>query len=310
MMALQYPSTEGEILSSIVTQTDGVKGTTYGVGIRYTYSVGGRPYTGSRYRYDTSSSSDSAWAKAVVAARPPGSKVPVFYDPANPQNSVLAPGLIGGDLFRLAFMTPFNAVMIGLWWGGWSGWRLTRGKPMAGGGKIMAEPGQVRVRLPAFSPVALALATTGLLAFLSIFIVGSLAGGWHPRMDTMLLTWSVIILGGLAAGGWHALNIISGKYDLVLDKLGGFLELPATCGRKRRRCVPVASVQKVRVETVLKSTKHGEETRPMFAPTLDIRGPEAHSERLVEWYDAEKAGSFTSWLQGKLAQNTLPPPRV
>jgi hypothetical protein len=49
IIAMQYPSTEGTILSSRVTHDDsGEEGTTYGVGIEYAFSVEGRQYTGSR----------------------------------------------------------------------------------------------------------------------------------------------------------------------------------------------------------------------------------------------------------------------
>jgi hypothetical protein len=309
VIALKYPSTDGTILSSKVSEREGNETTCYGVDVEYSYWVGKRHCTGDRYRYPAWSASDSDWARAVVAACPPDSKVQVFYDPADPQNSLLAPGIIGSDLYLLAFMTPFNAVMLGFWWIGWSRWRLRRLKPVAGGVRIIQEPGKMRVRLPSFSPLAVTLATTGVLAFISIFVVGIHAGGWHPAMRTMAVTWCMILGGGLLAGGWHLLRILSGKYDLVLDKLGSAIELPLTHGRKTRLRVPAAIVHNVRVETVTKSTYDGEGTSPMFAPTLEVSEPEPRSERLVEWYDDERAESFVRWLRDQLPQKSLMPPQ-
>src|SRR5215471_2587758 len=125
VVALRFPSTEGVILSSEVTHHDDSDGTTYGVAIRYSYSVGSRGYEGDRYRYDKSTSSDCAWAQRAVAERPPGTKVRVYYNPLNPAEALLVPGILGSDLFLLAFMTPFNAAMLGF---GWAGRGLVRRK--------------------------------------------------------------------------------------------------------------------------------------------------------------------------------------
>ena len=82
--ALRFGSTEGTILSSEVIHQEDTDGDTHGVAMRYTYTVAGREYEGDRYRYDTSTSSDSGWAYRAVAARPPGTKVTVYYNPQNP----------------------------------------------------------------------------------------------------------------------------------------------------------------------------------------------------------------------------------
>src|SRR5258708_5629593 len=207
VMAENYPSTEGTILSSEVTQHDGSEGdTVHGVLLRFTYSVNDHEYTGTRYRYDTSSSSDSAWAYRVVAARPPGTKVQVFYNPNDPQNSVLATGLLGSDLFMFDFMTPFNAVMLGFWWAGCGRLRRKWFKPIAGGVKIVTKLKITRVRLTFWSPIRIMLATTALLTFCSMFVVAFFCGGFHPTMKTMRVTWSLILCGALLAGAWHALK--------------------------------------------------------------------------------------------------------
>jgi hypothetical protein len=144
------------------------------------------------------------------------------------------------------------------------------------------------------------LSTTGVLAFFSVFIVGFRAEGSHPAMRAMAATWCVILCGGLLAGGWHLLNILWGKYDLVLDNLGGTIELPLTLGRKTRLRVPVANVESVDVETVLQRNNDGEQFSPKFAPRLWIGGLVPRSERLVEWHDEEKAENFVEWLRDQL----------
>ena len=78
LLALRFASTQGTILSSEVTEHDGEDGPTYGVKMRYSFSVGGRQLDGKRYRYDTSTTSGSGWARRVVGNHPPGTLVTVF----------------------------------------------------------------------------------------------------------------------------------------------------------------------------------------------------------------------------------------
>lgn len=307
--ALRFPATEGVILSSEVTYHEDSDGTTCGVAIRYTYSVGGSEYEGDRYRYDTSTSSDSGWAHRAVNARPAGAKVKVFYNPTDPEDAVLSPSIQGSDLFHFTFMTPFNAAMLGFWWAGWVQLRRKWFKPLAGGAKIKTELRRTRARLSEFSPLGAGSVTVALLAFLSIFVVGILGGGFHPPLRTMLITWAVILSGGVVAGVWHWAKILSGKYDLIIDTQGDTLELPLTCGRKTRRQVPFAQVQGVRVDTVQKSSSGDGEPAVMHAPTLELAGAESSEERLAEWYDSKRAEGFVEWLRSQLPPPKKTPPR-
>ena len=257
ILASQFPSAPGVILSSEVKpEMDNERGTAFGVKMRYAYTVGGREFSGRRYRYQDPFTSGSDWGRATefVAAHPPGAKVVVFYNPVLPQDALLAPGVSGAEfgveLFQLLFMAPFNAVMLVLWTAGWTLLRRRWFKPVAGGVKIISRLQQTRVRLTPFSPLALTVASAAALAFLSVFITGFGFGGIQPTLRTMLITWLVILAGSLGAGGWHGFQILCGKYDLVLDEFRGAVELPLTQGRKARLRIPFANVESVFVETI------------------------------------------------------------
>jgi hypothetical protein len=142
--------------------------------------------------------------------------------------------------------------------------------------------------------------TTALLAFFSIFVVGFLWGGFHPPMRTMVITWGVILGGGMIAGLWHGYWTLSGKYDLVIDEMHGLIELPATQGRKTRCRIPLKDVQAVRVDTVAQPSEQGEQSAVKHAPTLILHGVPPSSERLVQWFNKEKAERFAEWLRTKL----------
>lgn len=300
LAATHYGAAPGIIQSSEVTfHHDSDNGTTHGVAFRYTYTVNDKEYTGTRYRYGAGSSSDGGWAHTAVAERPPGKAVTVYYNPRNPHDSVLSTGLMGSDLFMVMFMTPFNAAMLLFWSMGFSRLRHAWFKPEAGGVKLRRQLGRIRVRLAPWSPVAAMAGTTALLAFLSIFVIGCLAGGFHPTMKVMKLTWTIVVSGGLIAGLWHAMRVISGKYDLVIEEASGDVELPVSKSRKTRRRVGAREMDSIFVETIEKSSG---ENGPSYsyAPTIRLRDKAEPPERLGEWYDAEKAAAFVAWLQSKL----------
>src|SRR5262245_51454477 len=115
LRALSFSTTTGVINHSEVTDQSDSDGTTHGVDISYHYEVAEHPYEGDRYRYGAGSSSDSAWARDAVATYSEGSEVKVFYNPKDPSEAVLSPGLDSSNYMWLLFLTPFNMVMLGFW---------------------------------------------------------------------------------------------------------------------------------------------------------------------------------------------------
>ena len=305
VIALNYATTQGTIVSSQVTTGNGDDGTVYGVKIEYTYSVDGQTYNGSRYRYGGNwKSSDNQWAYRAAAHFPAGSKVPVYYSTWHHQEAVLVTGPEGADLFMLAFMTPFNAVMLFLAHAGWRRWLRRWFKLPGGGVHIITESRRIRVRMTEWSPAGSAMATIALLAFLSVFAVG-VSQGFHPSLPVMGFTWAIIIAGGLVAGGWHGLNIRRGKFDLIIDGQDGTLELPAMAGRKSRRRIPFNQIENLLVETVL-APKSDSESQPKYAPAIVIEGSAPATEKLAEWMDEKKAYEFVHWLRERVPCKNAP----
>lgn len=299
VLAQRFVSTQGTVLSSEVTHHDDSDGTTHGVRITYSYTVAGREYTGDRFRYDKSSSSDSAWARQAVAEHQVGSTTTVYYDPLVPQNSVLSPGLRGSDLFMALFMTPFNVVMLGFWWLGWNRLKRKWRKPIAGGVKLRTTLRRTRARMTEFSPLMSGVLTVALLSFLSIFVIGFGFGGFHPSLRVVGVTWGIVLAGGVAMGIWQWINILRGKYDLVLDEMRSSIQLPLTCGRKTRKTFGFGEVHGCYVETIEKRDNEGATTYT-YVPTLRLTAADGPLEKLAEWHDAERAREFVAWLNEKL----------
>ena len=70
--------------------------------MKYDFEVDGRPYQGTQYRYGQWKSSDDS-AKTIVASLPVGKQVDVYYNPEDPGDAILKPGIEGGDLFLTLF---------------------------------------------------------------------------------------------------------------------------------------------------------------------------------------------------------------
>jgi hypothetical protein len=215
-------------------------------------------------------------------------------------------GLAGSDLFQFAFMTPFNAVMLAFWWAGWAHLRSRWFKPVAGGVKIIRELRQTRVRLTVWSPVATVLATMTVLTFVSIFPIAFLGGGFHPSMTTMVVAWSLILVASVGAGIWQLINALNGKHDMVIDEIGGAVELPANKSRKSRRRVPLGDIESVYVETIQRPATGDGESTPIYAPTVRIGGATQGTEQLVQWFERDKAAQFVEWFREKLPQKDGP----
>ena len=106
-----WPTVQGTIVSSAVdsrrsSTSQGRPRTTFHADVRYKYAVGGAELVGDRVTVGDDTSTSSSDAREIVARYPAGSKVTVSYDPANPAQSVLEPGVHGR-----AFKKPFIGII-------------------------------------------------------------------------------------------------------------------------------------------------------------------------------------------------------
>ena len=298
---VHYPSVTGAITHSEVTSHHGSKGgTSYTASVEYSFTVGDQQYIGNKIRFGMSSSSFAS-ASAIVGAHPVGSTTPVFYNPANPQESLLSPGVNGSDFMLPIFLTPFNMVMLGLWlWiGGWL--REHWFKPVAGGVKIIADGMVIRIRLPQFPALGWGLAATGGLGFISIFIVG-FGTNMEPSIPLAILVFFTVYGAGLGIYLWQRRKIESGIDDLLINESSRSLELPLTYGRKARIAASISDVKSLFIERIEhRSNKGG--ISYTYAPTLHLARTEPAAQKLADWSDELKANDFTEWLRQKLGPN-------
>ena len=92
--ALAWPSVEGEIIHSEATgkwstDSQGQAVMRYKADIRFRYTVDGKSYDGTRIAFYGAIVDTAAKAQAQCNHYPVGAKMPVYYDPRKPADSVL-----------------------------------------------------------------------------------------------------------------------------------------------------------------------------------------------------------------------------
>jgi hypothetical protein len=86
-----WPWVQGTVLSSSASVGGGYRSPiTYGVAIRYRFTVDGHTYEGSRTAFNPQFSRQGS--QAMADSHPPGSNVLVYYRPGEPETCVLEPG--------------------------------------------------------------------------------------------------------------------------------------------------------------------------------------------------------------------------
>lgn len=297
-----FPSVTGTVTHSEVQQRTGSKGRTYYVAVvDYKYNVSGQAFWGDKLRFGMG---QSASAYEIVGAHPVNSPVQVYYNPKNPNESLLYPGITGSDIVMALFLTPFNMVMLGFWAGlyGWARARIL--KPIAGGVKIIADGMTTRVRLPTIGAIVWGLGTTGLLGFLSVLVV-LIGTGAQPSVAAVLLTIAAVYLAGIGVYLWQQQKINSGIDDLVINEASGTLELPLTFGRKERVTVGFADIETLWVDVVVHHNSKGG-TSYSYAPTLTLRNNQLRMQKLADWGDQLRANEFADWLSKKVGVSMQP----
>jgi hypothetical protein len=115
VLSHRWPRTTGTIIASEVERSRDVEGgVSYRAHVTYRYVVDGRELEASRIRFgDRLEVSWSAPAAGTVGRYPVGTAVSVRYNPHDPKDAVLEPGINGLLLGSAVVAVPFLAVGLG-----------------------------------------------------------------------------------------------------------------------------------------------------------------------------------------------------
>ena len=114
--SVDWPTAEGKVVESSLethrsedSDSDSTS-TTYHAEILYEFSVEGTTFNGNRVAYGDYGSSNPSHARRVVNRYPEGEDVTVYYQPGNPEEALLEPGLKAQSWFLPAFGLVFLTV--------------------------------------------------------------------------------------------------------------------------------------------------------------------------------------------------------
>ncbi len=108
-----WPTVDGRVTRSEVTEsTDADGGDSYSPEVTYEYQVNNRSYENSTIKFGENSYSSRRRAEEIAATYPVGQRVNVSYDPNEPGQSVLEPGVTGGSYIVLGIGALFVAVSL------------------------------------------------------------------------------------------------------------------------------------------------------------------------------------------------------
>lgn len=106
-----WPTVEGRVVRSEVDHsTDAEGGDSYTPEIEYEYTVDGLEYENNRVRFGENSYSSRRRAEEETGRYPVGRRVEVYYEPGDPDNSVLEPGATLGSYLGVVMGAMFLGI--------------------------------------------------------------------------------------------------------------------------------------------------------------------------------------------------------
>ncbi len=220
--AASFFTTEGMIIESKAEATAG-DGAAREAKIRYEYFVEGRRYAAKRYRYAYLGAAGSeAETQRLVEAHPVGGRATIYFNPRNPAEALLYPGVSSGDFLIGLFLAPFNIAMVGM--GGGVALALGGGWGLAPGGlRISERDAELRAQPPRIRSLSRAALAAFGVSLISTALVGVCAGFTAPPPTAVAAAWIAVA----GAAGLAYVSAAADNRDLVIDRLRQTLSLPS-----------------------------------------------------------------------------------
>lgn len=105
-----WPHVHGVVVDSHVELCCSDDNTSYDVIVRYEYHVSEMQFVGTRISYGDHGSGNKLKQETIASKYPAGHQVNVYYDPENPQASILKQGVRAGTCLELSIGLFFAAI--------------------------------------------------------------------------------------------------------------------------------------------------------------------------------------------------------
>ena len=295
--AAGYVAVEGEVTKSAIAEQPDGDSTVYDVDIEYVYRVGGEEYRGKRISYYKMR--DQRWVSEFVEAHPPGKRLVVHHDPADPAEAVLIREM-NGELIKLAIMlVPYNLLMMGLVYAFIIYVRhgtIALLAPFT----IIEERAGHRIRL---APTSASVA--GLFGlFLSSFVLAafvSLCCGMSPSIATMAAAWAAVPAIAIFVYWRQSRRIATGDFDLVINKSERMMTLPKR-SVAASVMVPFSALASIEVVAEVDSEGYKE-----YVPTVRWRAEDGATREcgLARWSEEKHADQLAVLLRSEAGLTAL-----
>lgn len=265
--------------------------------VSFRYEINGVSYTSNQFRYGIgwASSGDpgarGAWN--IVNQFPVKSDVTVYYNPENPAEAVLLPGISGFDLFWCLLAFPFNFLFVGLWWRTFSLRFLQRKEPFGRDATLIQRGTQTIVVMGNSHPFFLARLCTGILSVLAALFVAVFVG-IYPSMFSIGLIVTIILFLSIAVYVWRKATLGKGAWgDLIVDEFTKQL----TCNtRKEQPSIAFSAISNLSIQ------EKAENSVSSYRPVIhykDGKNLEEQQLSLESWDEKKDAEVFITWLKTK-----------
>jgi hypothetical protein len=287
----QWPTTAGVVTSSELIKTRGSKGrTNTKARVIYTYTVDGKQYSNDEFQIAEAFRGIGSPPRRTVAMYPVGATPGVWYNPRDPSESLLEPGLrpthalcvpmaLGGLLGLLALLLSSLQNV------------LRRRGDWIDGFRVLREPNPA-IRLTRVGPALFGLLWGMGVAFVAFFVGTFALKGVQASGAIALALVSLLAPVGVAvaAATLRRASVASGRHDLVVDLGAGLVKIPAKFGRREDLLVPIETITDTLTLHDGSKHKHGQNWRLHLAigasgtthPILE-RGTEKSLRDVERW---------------------------
>jgi hypothetical protein len=247
----RFLTTPGVVTGSEIERSSGSDGTTYEAKIEYEFELGGTSYTGDRHSFFSFGTSSSEHASEVVRRYPVGKRVTVYYDPGEPEQSVLEVDTRSFPWFAIIFLTPFHCIGIGFVVGGVLQvvQRRRLGEDHAAlTGLVVSKherPGERRLVLADahWAGWVIFVFVLGVTSFIAVFVV-ALGFGVDASLRLVLGVWSGCVSAALLWATIARLKRGGTQRHLEIDwNTGRFTRKPDSIG------IQIGNVRTIRLES-------------------------------------------------------------
>gem|GEM_PF-6232007 len=284
--------------------------------LRYSYVVDGEQYEATRSCEKVAANIELV---ELVSDADVGDPIDVYFNPDKPEESVLIPGVKFASWFGLLCVIGSPGLLI---YGSIKLWRSQRSQfdmranieRQAQDNAGAHEPRVKRLRCVPIRmhPVLIACLTT--LVYTLIFLGIAVAGDWGFQI--WRLDWSVALavsfsLAALAGiyDCWHTVSGNNrGRWDLVIDRQAGRIQLPATCAWSEPLWVNIDDVVGLSVELLRPRVRRQINHLAPYKLVLRFQQGEEHSIPVTNVTDRRELEVLFEWMADSIGIDELGTP--